>query len=110
MIRVKCPNSKCQQTLTVKDEFAGRTGKCPACGTTVQVPATKPQAAKAPAAPEKGSPKPSPVVNPRLSLDDLPDDAGLVEDEKAPAPPPPAMANKQEKVAEDEDEVVDEDV
>src|SRR5437588_11760474 len=107
MIRVKCPNSKCQQTLTVKDEFAGRTGKCPACGTAVQVPAAKPQAAEAPAAPQKALPKSPPAVNPRLSLDDLPDDAGLVDDEKTPAAPPSAKVNKQEKVVEDEDEVVD---
>jgi hypothetical protein len=38
-IRFICPNPDCRKPITVKDEYAGRTGKCPACQTAVKVPA-----------------------------------------------------------------------
>jgi hypothetical protein len=38
-ISVKCPNRTCGKTMNVKDQFAGKMGKCPACGTPVKVPA-----------------------------------------------------------------------
>jgi len=41
-ITVKCTG--CGKTLKVKDELAGKRGKCPGCGTIIQIP-------KAPAAP-----------------------------------------------------------
>src|ERR1700681_1917125 len=37
-IRVQCPNG---HTLKVKDEFAGRAGRCPHCHARVEVPSTK---------------------------------------------------------------------
>jgi hypothetical protein len=37
-IRVQCPNSACGKTMTVKEQLAGKTGKCPACGTPIVVP------------------------------------------------------------------------
>lgn len=43
-IRVICPG--CQQALSVKDELAGRRGKCPKCSGVIQIPA----AASAPSA------------------------------------------------------------
>src|SRR5271166_4309002 len=46
-IPVHCPNKKCAKSMTVKDEFAGKIGKCPACGTPVKVPALAPAPAKA---------------------------------------------------------------
>jgi len=50
-IRVQCPNKTCAKSMTVKDEFAGKTGKCPACGMPVKVPALAPAPAKASWAP-----------------------------------------------------------
>jgi hypothetical protein len=50
-IRVQCPNKSCAKSMTVKDEFAGKTGKCPACGTPVKVPAVAPVPAKETLAP-----------------------------------------------------------
>jgi hypothetical protein len=38
-INVQCPNKACAKSMTVKDEFAGKVGKCPACGKPVKVPA-----------------------------------------------------------------------
>lgn len=37
-IRVKC--ASCGKVLTVKDEFAGKKGKCPACGAILRIPAS----------------------------------------------------------------------
>ena len=37
-IQVQCP--QCQSVLKVRDDMAGRKGKCPKCGTTVSIPAT----------------------------------------------------------------------
>jgi hypothetical protein len=31
MIKVKCPNADCGKMSQVKDEFAGKRAKCPAC-------------------------------------------------------------------------------
>jgi hypothetical protein len=38
-IEVRCSNPECGKTLTVRDEFAGKVGKCPSCGSTVKIPA-----------------------------------------------------------------------
>ncbi|MCG8584301.1 MAG: hypothetical protein MI757_06275 [Pirellulales bacterium] len=40
MIQVEC--SECGAKLKVKDELAGRSGKCPKCGARVQIPAAAP--------------------------------------------------------------------
>lgn len=37
-IQAKCPNPACGKVLTVKDEHAGKRGKCPACGGLVSIP------------------------------------------------------------------------
>lgn len=42
LIHVKCPNLKCGRTLAVKGELAGTRGKCPACGTVVEIPIPDP--------------------------------------------------------------------
>lgn len=57
-IHVECPS--CRAALKVKDEFAGRKGKCPKCGKTVEIPNRTP--APAGAAPEaKSSEQKAPV-------------------------------------------------
>ena len=38
-IPVKCPNPSCGKQLSLKDELAGKTVKCEACGRTFEVPA-----------------------------------------------------------------------
>jgi hypothetical protein len=38
MIKVKCPNADCGKVAQVKDEFAGKRAKCPACGTIMHIP------------------------------------------------------------------------
>jgi len=38
-IQVQCPNADCGKILTVRDEFAGKIGKCPGCGGAVKIPA-----------------------------------------------------------------------
>jgi len=37
-IQVRCPNGACGKRLSVGDDYAGRTGKCPSCGAAVQIP------------------------------------------------------------------------
>lgn len=37
-IKVQCPNPVCSQVITVKDEYAGKRGKCPACGSAMMIP------------------------------------------------------------------------
>ena len=65
-IRFTCPNKTCGKIIVVKDEFAGRIGKCPGCQTSVKVPAAMPafevvedEPASPPPPPKK---KPAPVV------------------------------------------------
>ncbi|HVU88100.1 MAG TPA: trypsin-like peptidase domain-containing protein [Pirellulales bacterium] len=72
-IRLTCQS--CQATLEVRDELAGRQGKCPKCGTTLRVPplagraenagtrnaATIPSAGSSPSAPTR---RPVPVPPP----------------------------------------------
>ncbi|MHC4597823.1 MAG: protein kinase domain-containing protein [Planctomycetota bacterium] len=38
LILVVCPNGKCKKEFRVKSKFEGRKGKCPACGSAVDVP------------------------------------------------------------------------
>jgi hypothetical protein len=38
-IQVRCPNSDCGKVLSVRDDFAGQTGRCPSCGATLDIPA-----------------------------------------------------------------------
>ena len=35
-MKVTCPG--CRKSFNVKDEFAGRSGKCPACGAVLTIP------------------------------------------------------------------------
>ena len=41
-IEVKCPNPDCAKVFKVKDELAGKKGKCSQCGTAIHVPAAAP--------------------------------------------------------------------
>lgn len=38
-IKVQCPNPACGQIITVRDEYAGKRGKCPVCGGAMMIPA-----------------------------------------------------------------------
>lgn len=40
-ITFSCTNPECPRIFSVKDEFAGRTSKCPDCGTSITVPVTQ---------------------------------------------------------------------
>lgn len=39
LIEVRCTKPGCGRVIRVRSQFAGKTGKCPACGTAVKVPA-----------------------------------------------------------------------
>jgi hypothetical protein len=64
MIKVKCPNASCGITSVVKDEYAGKRAKCPACGTIMSIPnapAEVPEAAvQAPPPARRAAPPPPP--------------------------------------------------
>ena len=68
-ITFSCPNPHCPRTFTVKDEFAGKTSKCPGCSASITVPMTN-------------TPPPPPL--PVQSIQTVP-----------VAPPPPPIATKQ---------------
>jgi hypothetical protein len=38
-MQVTCPNLSCGKVLTVQEEYAGKKGKCPACGSELTIPA-----------------------------------------------------------------------
>jgi Zn-dependent protease with chaperone function len=71
-ITITC--SQCQHTLSVKDEYAGKRGKCPKCQTVVSIPAPATAAAgrsaaappppPLPLAPPVARPTPPPVARP----------------------------------------------
>jgi hypothetical protein len=61
-LTVTCGNSECNKQFQVKDEFAGRRGKCPGCGGVVQVPAAEAKPVVAAAKPVAASAPPKPVV------------------------------------------------
>lgn len=48
-LKLSCPS--CQKSLTVPDQLAGRTGKCPGCGASIKVPPLPPPSVTSPAAP-----------------------------------------------------------
>jgi len=102
-IKVQCPNAACGQIITVRDEYVGKRGKCPACGAAMMIPTT--------AAREVPTPRqPPPQDRPRSGiLVEVTDTAGLspltpVEDlglpspdvvdaaAEPPEPPPPPSA------------------
>jgi ribosomal protein S27E len=78
-IKVKCPNADCGKVATVKDEFAGKRAKCPACGTIMTIPNGTGVAA-APAAHHPAAPPPAAVQAPPPAA------------RQRPAAPPPAAA------------------
>lgn len=47
MIQLLCPNAKCGEKLSCPDNFAGKLGKCPHCGSKFKVPIPKKAAAGA---------------------------------------------------------------
>ena len=81
--------SHCKKVLSVKDQLAGKRGKCPHCGTVVLVPVpAKPASAPAairPAQPPAASPPPAPPPPP-ADLDALAA-AALADEPKSDGPP-----------------------
>src|SRR5262245_39237664 len=67
-ISIKCPNAACRQPLKVKDEMAGKAGRCPKCQTALRIPAANGSLA---APPPPAPPAPARAAHTR------------------PAPPPP---------------------
>jgi hypothetical protein len=41
-ITIKCPNESCAKSFRVQDAAAGKTGKCPVCGTRIVIPTLPP--------------------------------------------------------------------
>jgi serine/threonine protein kinase/formylglycine-generating enzyme required for sulfatase activity len=62
MITFAC--ASCHKKLSVKDELAGRTGRCPGCGKPVAIPATKLAGAVAEGGKAVLPPEPPPRVDP----------------------------------------------
>jgi hypothetical protein len=63
-IKFLCSN--CKKVVSVKDEFAGKKGKCPHCGNVLTVPApVRPPTAAEPPAVKPPTPPPRPVRTPR---------------------------------------------
>ncbi len=59
-IRVQCP--QCSKALTVPDQYAGKRGKCPGCGTAIPIPmpgGASPQAIRTASAPAPTAKQPS---------------------------------------------------
>lgn len=73
-LKIHCP--QCRKSLTVPEQLAGRTGKCPGCGASVSIP-----------------PLPPPATSPAdLNLAVEPLVATIVHDAPPlPPPPPPAV-------------------
>jgi hypothetical protein len=135
-IRFKCPNEECPVSITVKDEHAGRTGKCPSCKSSVKVPAAAAMAAPVsagvsarnspPPEPEEEIPRAVPVEpEDEYDVEELPEDTVI--DEEIPRPvavkpskskvekarsaspePKPKKAKPKERDPADEDPVEDE--
>jgi len=76
MIRFDCPS--CGKTIKVKDEGAGRKGKCPGCGEAIQIP------------------KPAPPPTPKPEPSGLP--VAVPDDDEPQAAPPPIPHPKREVI------------
>lgn len=79
----------CRKTFNVKDEWAGKAGKCPACGARITVP--MPQLDVLEEAPVAAAPPPRPAAPPsppppRMAAPPLPS--------RRMAPPPPRQATQ----------------
>ena len=68
-IRVQCPNPSCGQVITVRDEFAGKRGRCPSCGSALMIPSP---AVRDPVAP-RPPPGYPPAARDRPRTDDVVD-------------------------------------
>ena len=97
-IAIACPH--CDWNGRVKDELAGKTGKCPTCGELVPIPKAS----------VKGSPPPIPGGRKTAPEDDVPEvvddadiveDAEVVDDEPRPRPKAKPTANNRHKKDDD---------
>jgi hypothetical protein len=84
-IQVRCPSGDCGKLLSVPDEYAGKTGKCPVCGAVLPIPALDEAG---------GRNAPSPAAEPRYA-----DDRG----------PAPARRPRRRREEEEEDDYHEED-
>src|SRR5437588_12280204 len=88
-LQVQCSNASCAKVLRVKDEFAGKVVKCPACQTPLKIPAARAIAPAAKPVVKQAAPARSaaPAVAPAKK-------AGAAPSAKktAPASPPPMRA------------------
>ncbi|HVS35799.1 MAG TPA: hypothetical protein VMS17_09470 [Gemmataceae bacterium] len=75
-IRFLCTH--CKKVVTVKDEFAGKKGKCPHCKEfiTVPTPAAQPAPPSAKPADGKAAPPPAPPAPPKPAMQPLPPPPG----------------------------------
>ncbi len=80
-INVTC---RCGKKLAVRDELAGRKGKCPACGSVLEIPAL----------PSAGSPPPAPAAPPPARPAPKPAPAKPAGASPAPARPSPEPEKK----------------
>jgi hypothetical protein len=63
-IKFLCPS--CKKVVSVKDEYAGKKGKCPHCGNVLTVPApTRPPTSAKPQAAKPPTPPPRPIRTPK---------------------------------------------
>jgi len=80
--------SHCKKVLSVKDQLAGKRGKCPHCGTVVLVPVPGTPAAPAAARPAEAPAAPPPPAPPSPPADlDALAAAALADEPKAGGPP-----------------------
>ncbi|GAB5404709.1 MAG: hypothetical protein Aurels2KO_29400 [Aureliella sp.] len=79
-IKFKC---KCGQVLSVPSKMAGKQGKCPKCKNALKVPAPKAAGSTSPSAKPTSKPAAKPAAKPApapaSAIDDLLEDAGLVQ-------------------------------
>ncbi len=93
-IKFKC--AKCNKELTVKDEMAGKQGKCPGCQSVVSVPASASSAITSPA--------PSPAKKKPVEEDDEVVAAAVVEDDEVDEEETPKKKKKSRRDDDDDDE------
>jgi hypothetical protein len=88
-IKLRCPQPACGKALTLRDEWAGKKVKCPACGSALVAPKPAAPAGGEPAAPAR-SPAPEEAVHPAKGVES-------VSPTLTPAPPGERSARREEE-------------
>jgi predicted RNA-binding Zn-ribbon protein involved in translation (DUF1610 family) len=101
-IKVQCPNPACGSVITVRNEYAGKRGKCPSCGAAMMIPTAavreallarqqqqeKPRGGIPVEAGDTAGLSPlTPMDELRLPASDVPEDAASPEPPSPSAPP-----------------------